>query len=61
MLNPARFVPVAEDSDLIVKLGSYVLLGAAKEAARWQKEMPRPDNPLFVSVKYRAASFSVRI
>ncbi len=50
MLNPAEFIPVAEESDLIVKLGSYVLTKAANEAARWQKELPRADNPLFVSV-----------
>lgn len=50
LLNPAAFVPVAEESDLIVKLGSYVLLRAAKDAARWQTELPRSERPLFVSV-----------
>ncbi len=50
LLNPAEFVPVAEESDLIVKLGSYVMTMAAGEAARWQKELPRADSPLFVSV-----------
>ena len=49
-LNPTDFVPVAEESDLIVKLGSYVLGRAVREAVRWQKELPRPDNPVFVSV-----------
>ena len=45
-----HFMPVAEESDLIVKLGSYVLARAVREAQRWQKELPRPDAPLFVSV-----------
>lgn len=49
-MNPSSFVPVAEESDLIVKLGSYVLMSAAQEAARWHKELPRPEQPLFVSV-----------
>ena len=49
-LSPAEFVPVAEESDLIVKLGSYVLARAVREAARWQKELPRPDAPVFVGV-----------
>ncbi|HEY5826769.1 MAG: EAL domain-containing protein [Hyphomicrobiaceae bacterium] len=49
-LNPTDFVPVAEESDLIVKLGSYVLANAVREAVRWQKELPRPDNPVFVGV-----------
>ncbi len=50
LLNPVSFVPVAEESDLIVKLGSHVLLRAAKDAARWQTELPRAERPLFVSV-----------
>ena len=50
MLNPIDFIPVAEESDLIVKLGSHVLSRAVHEAARWQKELPRTDKPLFVSV-----------
>lgn len=50
LLNPVSFVPVAEESDLIVKLGSHVLLRAAKDAARWQTELPRSERPLFVSV-----------
>lgn len=50
MLNPAAFVPVAEESDLIVKLGSHVLARAAQDAAQWQRILVRPDRPLFVSV-----------
>ena len=49
-LSPAEFVPIAEETDLIVKLGSYVLGRAVREAARWQKELPRPDAPVFVGV-----------
>ena len=43
-------MPVAEESDLIIKLGSHVLLRAAHDAARWQTELPRSERPLFVSV-----------
>jgi diguanylate cyclase (GGDEF)-like protein len=50
LLNPVAFVPVAEESDLIIKLGSHVLLRAAKDAAKWQAELPRAERPLFVSV-----------
>jgi diguanylate cyclase (GGDEF)-like protein len=49
-LNPTDFVPVAEESDLIVKLGSYVLSSAVRETVRWHKELPRPESPLFVGV-----------
>jgi diguanylate cyclase (GGDEF)-like protein len=50
MVNPSEFIPLAEEADLIIKLGSYALGRAVREAARWQKEMPRPDAPVFVSV-----------
>jgi diguanylate cyclase (GGDEF)-like protein/PAS domain S-box-containing protein len=49
-LNPTHFVPVAEESDLIAKLGSYLLTRAARDVQRWQRELPRPDQPLFVSL-----------
>ncbi len=50
VVNPADFVPVAEESDLIVQLGSFVLTQAVHDAAPWHKELPRADRPLFVSV-----------
>jgi diguanylate cyclase (GGDEF)-like protein len=49
-LNPTDFVPVAGESDLITRLGSFVITRAVQEAQRWQKEIPRPDNPIFVSI-----------
>ncbi len=49
-LNPQEFIPVAEESDLIVKLGSFVLNEAVEQAAKWQKQLPRAKHPLFVSV-----------
>jgi diguanylate cyclase (GGDEF)-like protein/PAS domain S-box-containing protein len=49
-LDPSQFMPIAEDSDLIVGLGSFVLMQALRDLARWQKELPRPDLPLFASV-----------
>src|SRR5262249_28907857 len=49
-LSPAEFMPIAEESDLIAQLGSYVLGRAVRETARWQKELPRPDAPVFVGV-----------
>ena len=49
-LSPSEFIPVAEETDLVVKLGSYVLARAIDEVVRWQAALPRPDQPLFVSV-----------
>jgi diguanylate cyclase (GGDEF)-like protein/PAS domain S-box-containing protein len=50
LMPPDEFIPIAEESDLISKLGSFVLQRASQDAARWQQELPREDNPLFVSV-----------
>jgi diguanylate cyclase (GGDEF)-like protein len=44
------FIPLAEESGLIVDLGSYVLGKALEEVASWHKVLPRDRDPLFVSV-----------
>jgi diguanylate cyclase (GGDEF)-like protein/PAS domain S-box-containing protein len=49
-LSPSEFIPIAEETDLVVKLGSYVLSRAVTEVARWQAALPRAEQPLFVSV-----------
>lgn len=50
VLPPPSFVPIAEQSDLINELGAYVLTTAAQTAVGWQKDLPRVERPLFVSV-----------
>ncbi len=49
-LGPEDFIPLAEETGLIVELGSYVLGQALEEAVRWHKILPRERDPLFVSV-----------
>lgn len=49
-LSPADFIPLAEESGLIVELGSYILGQALEEAATWHRVLPRDRDPLFVSV-----------
>ncbi len=49
-LNPQDFIPVAEDAGYISELGSFVLDRASRQAARWQKILRRPEEPLFVSI-----------
>ena len=49
-LGADEFMPLAEESGLIVELGSYVLGQALEEASRWHKVLPRDRDPLFVSV-----------
>jgi diguanylate cyclase (GGDEF)-like protein len=50
VVDPSEFVPLTEESDLFVRLGSYVLTTAVAEAQRWQKEYPRPGAPIFLSI-----------
>ncbi len=40
LVPPAEFVPLAEESGLVVPLGAWVLEQAAAHAARWQIEQP---------------------
>ena len=44
MVSPAEFVPVAEDSGLIVALDRWVLRHACGEAAQWLQELADPGD-----------------
>ncbi|MFD0988380.1 EAL domain-containing protein [Methyloligella solikamskensis] len=49
-LGAEDFIPIAEETGLIVELGSYVLTQALEQAAEWHRALPRVRDPLFVSV-----------
>ena len=49
LLNPNEFVPVAEESGLVVPMGELVLEEACRRAVQWQREFPLTQ-PLAVSV-----------
>ena len=52
-LGPGEFIPIAEESGLIVPVGEWVLRAACREAAAWAAL--RPDGPLLqVSVNVSA-------
>ncbi|MCB1907500.1 MAG: EAL domain-containing protein [Rhodocyclaceae bacterium] len=55
MISPSRFVPVAEDSGLIVPLGEFVMREACQRAAGWQHTLP---HPVRVGVNISARQFS---
>jgi EAL domain-containing protein (putative c-di-GMP-specific phosphodiesterase class I) len=42
LIPPAEFIPMAEETGLIVQLGWWVIEEAARNAARWQLEHPEP-------------------
>ena len=40
MISPAKFIPIAEETGMIVSLGRWVLQQACREARRWQTTYP---------------------
>jgi EAL domain-containing protein (putative c-di-GMP-specific phosphodiesterase class I) len=57
VVSPADFIPVAEQSGLIVPLGSVVLERACKEAVRWNADRAE-GNPLRVAVNFSPRQLS---
>lgn len=55
-ISPLEFIPVAEETGLIIPLGSRVLEQACADAQRWNAD--RPDRPLYVSVNVSAIQLS---
>jgi diguanylate cyclase (GGDEF)-like protein/PAS domain S-box-containing protein len=50
LLPPAAFIPVAEESGLIVEIGNWVLTEAARQRAEWHKRGLADDLTLAVNV-----------
>lgn len=53
LIFPDGFIPIAEQSDLIILLGNWVLREACRQMAEWQKRFAS-DPPLTVSVNVSA-------
>jgi diguanylate cyclase (GGDEF)-like protein len=47
-VSPAQFIPIAEDTGLIVTLGNWVLEEACRQAVEWVEQMS--DRPFTISV-----------
>jgi diguanylate cyclase (GGDEF)-like protein len=56
VLPPADFIPIAEETGIIIQLGRWVLEEACRQMSRWQNLSPR-DNPLQISVNLSCKQF----
>jgi diguanylate cyclase (GGDEF)-like protein len=56
-LDPDEFVPIAEESGLVVPMGEQVLEYACRCAVEWQRQFPR-RTPLILSVNLSARQLS---
>ncbi len=54
MISPARFIPIAEESGLIVQMGDWVLLEACRQAVAW-RQAGLPE--LVIAVNLSAVQF----
>ena len=54
LISPGRFIPVAEESGLIIQIGDWILHEACREAAKWHRS-GSPD--LVVAVNLSAVQF----
>jgi diguanylate cyclase (GGDEF)-like protein/PAS domain S-box-containing protein len=56
MISPADFIPVAEDTELIIPIGHWVLLEACRQVREWQLAFPS-ETPLSISVNLSGKQF----
>lgn len=55
MISPAKFIPVAEETGLIIPLGWWVLRTACQQMQQWQQQFPQ--RPLVMNVNLSIRQF----
>ncbi len=57
LVSPAEFIPVAEETGLILQIGRWVLQEACRQMKEWQQQYPF-NPPLTISVNLSRRQFS---
>lgn len=57
LISPMEFIPVAEETGMIVQIGEWVLREACQEMQRWQQAFPSKPS-LFICVNLSVKQFS---
>jgi diguanylate cyclase (GGDEF)-like protein len=57
LVSPAEFIPIAEESGLIVPIGEWVLVTACRQLKEWQNQFSQQP-PLMMSVNISAKQFA---
>ena len=58
MIKPATFIPVAEETGLIIPIGRWVLRQACSDLVRWQKKMKHLRS-LYISINISSKQFLI--
>ena len=64
MISPAQFIPIAEESSLILEVGQWVLDTACKQLAKWAREESKRELLVAVNVsgqQFRLPDFVERV
>lgn len=56
-VHPVEFIPLAEETDLIIPIGAWVIEEACRQLKIWQNQFPSSD-PLVVSVNLSSKQFA---
>jgi diguanylate cyclase (GGDEF)-like protein/PAS domain S-box-containing protein len=57
LISPMDFIPIAEETGLIIPIGQWVLTEACRQMSEWQRQTPA-EPPLFISVNLSAKQFT---
>jgi diguanylate cyclase (GGDEF)-like protein len=57
LIYPAEFIPIAEETGLIIPLGKWVLREACRQMRVWQQQFPM-NPPLTISVNFSVKQFA---